>query len=247
MTKTTGAVLAAAAFWPWLLGCDKSVAIDIQPRLSLDDLTPGLSEPENAYHLLDNRATVGRFACGLAIARFESIGTAFAPHLELSDIEPAEQAYWIEAFRGVSSIREMVFFSSISSENGRRDPESLCAVARRHHAPLLLIYTSNRYGPNTAQVLGVLYDVESVTPIATLHSAARFVNESGVETAPEGEDDDLRDSNALYQAARAFENHSRICMTALIALDSPSPTKQPHDWDKPWPERWWVPKVIKAK
>ncbi len=247
MPRLTLVTLAAAVFLPWLLGCHGSQTVRVQPRLSMDDLVPGLGPVDNTHLLLSREPTVGRFTCSLAIARFDSRGETFHPQLELSDIPPAEQAHWVEAFRGVSDIREMVFLSRISSQNGRRDPESLCAVARRFGAPLLLIYTPNRHGPNTAQVLGVLYDVATTRPIATLHAGARFVDDNGRETAPEHIRGDRRDWDARYQAARAFEKHAQACLTELVLLDSPPPTTQPHEWQKPWPERWWVPKVIKTK
>ena len=247
MPRFSCVMLAAAGFLPWMLGCHSPETVRVQPRLSLDDLVSGLDPIDNSHLLLSREPTVGRFTCSLAIAKFDSRGESFQPQLELSDIPPAEQAQWVEAFRGISDIREMVFLTHLSSENGRRDPQALCGVARRFGAPLLLIYTPNRHGQNTAQVLGVLYDVAKTRPIATLHAGARFVDDDGRETAPEHLRGDLRDWDACYQAARAFEKHAQDCLNELVMLDSPPATTQPHEWRKPWPERWWVPKVIKKK
>lgn len=221
--------------------------MSVQPRITQDDLAPGLDAPNNAHLLLSREATLGRFACGLAIARFDTRGDGFEPDLQVSDISPAEQARWNETFRGTASVRELIFLSRISSDDGRRDPTALCMVAERLGAPLLLIYSPNRHGPNTAQVLGVLYEVRDARPIATLHAAARFVDAGGAETPPERRFGDQRESDARYQAARAFEKHTLSCLMDLIALDSRPATTQPHDWQKPWPERWWVPEVIKRK
>lgn len=245
--KSVCAVLASAALLPWLLGCRSPSVVRVQARITQDDLAPGLDAPQDAHLLLDRAATSGRFACGLAIAKFNTRGEGFEPDLQLSDISPGEQARWDETFRGIASIRELIFLSRISSHGGRRDPTALCMVARRLGAPLLLIYSPNRHGPNTAQVLGVLYEVRDARPIATLHAAARFVDQEGNETPPEDKLGDQRQWDARYQAARAFEQHALSCLLDLVELDSTPATTQPHDWQKPWPERWWVPQVIKRK
>ena len=245
--KSVCAVLAAAALLPWLLGCRSRSVVRVQARITQDDLAAGLDAPNNAHLLLDHAVTVGRFACGLAIAKFDPRGEGFEPDLQLSDISPAEQARWDETFRGIASIRELIFLSRTSSQGGRRDPTALCMVARRLGAPLLLIYSPNRHGPNTAQVLGVLYEARDARPIATLHAAARFVDRQGNETPPERRFGDQRERDAGYQAARAFERHALSCLFDLVDLDSTPATTQPHDWQKPWPERWWVPQVIKRK
>jgi hypothetical protein len=117
---------------------------------------------------------------------------------------------------------------------------------------LLLIYSANRYGPNSAQQLGVLYDTIRVEPIASLHASATFLDEDAhgdepVETSPDEKRGDHRDWDAVYQSARWFESHTLAAIRELIELDNALPTTQPHRWNADAQGRWWVPRVIKEK
>ena len=65
----------------------------------------------------------------------------------------------------------------------RPGPDTLRAAAAARNATLMLLYAPNRYGPNSAQVLGVLYDVPSGQPLATLHASATLLDEEGEEVS----------------------------------------------------------------
>ena len=224
--------------WP---GCaEKPVEVTYDPPLEMSALAPALPAPDNAYMMLNSVETAGRFACPLAVAKLANDPLAGTRELTLQTTCPEEEAQWTERFRGVSAIRELVFLRPLDIKTYISQYTGLFAAARRLDVPLLLVYAPNGYGPNSAQVLGVLYDTATEQPLATLHAAARYLNEEGLETSPDFEKGDHRDTDARYRAQRAFEGHALACVRDLIEHDAPSPTTQPHRWQKPLIERWWL-------
>jgi len=229
-----------------LFGCQRPSGLTCEPRLELDQLVPGLQTPDNSYLLLTDGQTRGRFACGLAIAKFVPADNDAA--LELAALKPIEQAYWTERLTGVSAVRELVFLSPINTRSGGQSADALCAVAERLDAALLLVYAPNRFGPNSAQVLGVLYDVQHRRPIAALHTSAQILEDDGEEESPAEKRGDRRDTDAAYRAPRDFESQTLACVLELVSRDSPTPTTQPHRWQTPdFDERWWIPTWIKVR
>jgi len=237
MRSASPLVLAAL-----VLGCRQPAATTYEPRMDLDDLVPGLDSPSNGYLLLTDEKTQGRFACGLAIAKFAPVNGE-GP-LQLTPVKANEQAYWTEQLTGVSAVRDLAFLTPISTRPDGQAPAALCALAGRLNASLLLIYAPNRFAPNAAQVFGVLYDVERRSPIATLHTSIEFDEESGIAEPPDDEQGDHRDIDAAYQAPRAFEEQTLACLRELTTRDAFLPTTQPHKWQTR--DRWWIPTKIKT-
>ena len=222
------------------LGCHGRPPAAYEPPLDLAQLAPGLQPPDNSFCLLADVHTEGRFACPLAIAKFLPQGPENDRQLVLQSPLPEEEAYWTEQVRGVSAIREVVFLRPISVRPEETSLAQLCATAQRLGAPLLLVHVPNRVGPNSARVLGVMYDTASAQPLATLHASSTILNQKGQEVAPDRQRGDHRRTDAQYQAQRAFEGHALACLREMIHLDSPSPTTQPHSWQLPLAERWWI-------
>jgi hypothetical protein len=221
-----------------MLGCAAQPPGVCERRIHMQELAVDVPPVDNGYRLLAQERTHGRFACSLAIAKLapgEEVGT-----VNLVELAPAEEAYWTDAVCGVSEVRDLQFLSPISVRPDEPDTETLCAAAAAREATLLLLYVSNRYGPNSAQVLGVLYDVPSCQPIASLHASASFLNEQGEEVSPDKRFGDHRETDASFQASRAYEKHLLSCLGELIHNDSPPPTTQPHRWSTPPSERWWL-------
>ncbi len=221
-------------------GCARHTPVTCEPRLLLKDLATDLPTPANTFVMLSEERTVGRFACALAIAKFAPPPDASPAPLVLVEPRPAEQAFWGEQMRGVSAIREVLFLTPRGQKPEPPDTENLCATAARINAPLLLVYAPNGLGPNSAQVLGVLYDVTQRRPLATLHASAEFRDREGAETSPDRLRGDHRDRDARFQAQRAFEQHVLACLRELIHADAPPTTTQPHKWHQPLVERWWL-------
>jgi len=236
------AVVAIPLAWATLLLCGCAARPPVVPerRIEMRELAADLQPVENDYRLLVREQTLGRFGCGLAIGKLAAGGQAGT--MTLVQPAPAEEARWANAVCGLSPLRDLQFLSPVSLRPREPDAEALCAAADALGASLLLLYAPNRYGPNSAQVLGVLYETDTRRPIAALHASASFLDEQGVEVAPDKERGDRREVDAQYQASRAFEHHLLRCLDELIRSDSPAPTTEPHRWATPPAQRWWLPR-----
>lgn len=264
------ALLLGAALLAATAGChnDERTFVAYEPQLRMSDLAAGVSGRENAFEILQNGSTIGRFPCGIAVARLAptSAGVGLAADSDGAAVEAAiepvmatvevlsnEQSRWAEAFRGCAEVRELVFLAPVTMKGRDGGIGGLCSAARRMGASLLLVYSANRYGPNSAQRLGILYDAVREQPIATLHASATFLDEPDDddeeprEVSPDEMRGDHRDWDAVYQAARAFEAHALAAVRELIELDNALPSTQPHRWQADPQGRWWVPRVIKEK
>ncbi len=224
-----------------LLGCAPEVPRVYERQMQIRELAADVGPVDNAFRLQVFEETRGRFACSLAIAKL--VPNNEAGVVKLVKMTPAEEAWWVEAVRGITPLSDLQFLSPISVVPEKARTDTLCAAAADRAATLLMLYAPNRYGPNSAQVLGVIFDVASCQPIATLHSSANFIlGEEGEEIPPEDEIGDHRDEDACFQALRTYEQHLLSCLGELIQHDSPSPTTQPHHWQTPPSQRWWLPR-----
>lgn len=225
-------VIASAVGLLCLVGCATHHAPTFERPVAFSELASGLPTPTNDFQLVSHQASVGRFACGLALAKLTVPPTAGQP-LQLVASESTEQAWWTEQLRGVTAIRELIFLRPTAIRGDGEGIPALCAAARTMAAPLLLVYVPNHTAPYSAQVLGVIYDAETEQPLATLHAAAK-------DTAGAAENDDDELDAAPLLAARQFERNTLGCLSELTRQDSASPTTQPHQWQQPLIERWWL-------
>jgi len=225
--------------WP---GCaDDRHVVCYEPPVSLEDLAPGLPVGQNQFQLLADESTVGRFACALAIGKYVPPVPDDGGPLRFVALTPAEQAWWTEQMRGVTAIRELVFLRPISARPDGQSVAALCAAAARLQASLVLLYAPGGLGPNSAEVVGVLYEAATRKPLATFHTALAIPDEEGRQQNPSGLPGDHREDDARYQAQRQFERQVLACLRELIVRDQPPATTQPHKWEKPLIERWWLP------
>lgn len=223
-----------------LPGCASKAPRVYERQMQMRELAADVAPVDNAYRLDLVEATRGRFACSLAIAKLVPANEAGS--VNLVKMTPAEEAYWVSAVCGLVELSDLQFLSPLSVVPDKPDTDTLCAAAAARNATLMLLYAPNRHGPNSAQVLGVLYDVATGRPLAALHASASFLDEEGQETSVDEETTDQRDNDAYYQASRAYEQHLIGCLGQLIRNDSAAPTTQPHRWETPPAQRWWVPK-----
>jgi hypothetical protein len=223
-----------------LSGCRERHAVSYDTPVRMDDLAPGLSAPENSFVLLTDTHTAGRFACRIAVAKFVPAANDAPEKLTFVPLQRHEQAYWTEQMRGVAAVQEFIFFRPRSTKPEGQSLTALCETAERLEAPLLLVYVASGFGPNSARVLGVLYDSATRQPIATLGASSRILDRKGEEVSPNPERGDHRNQDARYLAQRAFEEHALACLRELIHRDSHPTTTQPHKWNQPFIERWWV-------
>jgi hypothetical protein len=223
----------------WLGGCHERKQVVYVP-LDMSQLAAGLPAGDDDFVLLIDQPTRGRFGCPLAIAKLTAGGGETADPLVLTDLHSNEQAYWAEQMRGVAAIQKLVFLRPRSIRPEEQSIATLCETAGRLGAPLLLLYAPRQVGPNSAQVLGALYDTSSQQALATVHSAVHLLDEEGEEVSPDDEPGDHRDQDAGYQAQRKFESHTLACLRELIHRDRRPATTQPHKWSQPYLQRWWL-------
>ncbi len=222
-----------------LLGCAPDAPRVYERQLQMRELAADVAPVDNTYRLDVIDDTQGRFACSLAIAK---LVPSEADAVNLVKMTPAEEARWVNAFCGFTELRDLQFLSPLSVIPEAPGTGSLRAAAAAREASLMLLYAPNRYGPNSAQVLGVLYDVPSGRPLAALHASAKYLDQDGEEVSVDRETGDLRDHDAAYQASRAYEQHLVHCLGEMIRHDSAAPTTQPHRWETPPAQRWWLPR-----
>jgi hypothetical protein len=223
-----------------LAGCASDVPRVYERQLQMRELAADVAPVDNAYRLDVTEETRGRFACSLAIAKLAPADEAGS--VSLVEMTPAEEAHWVNAVCGFTELRDLQFLSPLSVVPDVPATGTLRAAAAARNASLMLLYAPNRYGPNSAQVLGVLYDVTSDRPLAALHASASFLNEEGEEVSVDLETSDQRDRDAYYQASRAYEQHVVACLGELVRHDAAAPATQPHRWETPPSQRWWLPK-----
>ena len=247
MRHTIAAALTTASVVVLWLSCHRSPHATYEPRIEMADLGAGLETPDNGHLLLTKTSTQRRFGCGLAVAKLVPICDDNGRRLELVLPQPNEEAYWTEQMRGVPELRDLLFLSPLDMRSAGQGLDGLYVAAARLGAALLLTYAPNRFDANSAQVLGVLYDVKARTALATLGTSAQFVGEDGEQISPARKRGDHRQIDAAFQASRAFEGQTLTCLRELISRDSPPPTTQPHRWQAARPDRWWLPTVIKER
>ncbi len=225
-----------------LVGCHERRQIATYgPPLNMSELAAGLPTPDNDYALLVDQQTTGRFGCPLAIAKLMAgAGVDSGDRLVLTDLHSNEEAYWTEQMRGVAAIQKLIFLRPRSIRPEEQTLATLCDTAERLGAPLLLMYAPRQLGHNTAHVLGVLYEAQSQRPLATVRATARLLDEEGEEVSPNDEPGDHREQDAGYQAQRNFESYTLTCLRELIHRDARPATTQPHKWNQPYLQRWWM-------
>ena len=232
-------LLLAAAWLP--CGCHHPhTRLAVEPTVRMEDLVSGLPMPDGGYVLLTDESSTGRFACPLALAKLIPRVGEGAPELLFVAFEPHEEAYWEEGMRGVLALRDLQFLRPVSIRPEGQSVTAMCDGALRLGAPLLLIYVPNQLGPNSARVLGALYDTQTRVALATLCASSRVLNDDNEEVSPAKKRGDQRAQDAHYQAQRAFERQALACLTALIHRDTRPTTIQPNKWDQPFLERWWL-------
>jgi len=158
--------------------------------------------------------------------------------LQVAVMSPADQGRWVEAFRGLSFIRDLRFLSPIDLKAQGGGLPGIFAAARRAQGGLLLTYSANRCGPNSERIVGTIYAVDSGRPLVQLQSYMQFLNEEGLECAVDEERGDHRDQDAIYQTAREFEGRCVNAVRELARRSPPVDTTVPHRWIPLYPYCW---------
>jgi hypothetical protein len=209
------------------------------PRITFADLAPGLTPPTGDFALLADIHTEGRFSCSLAIAKLAPQAGAAQP-LTFVAVPRNEQAYWLEQMVGVEALRDVQFLRPITTRPEGQELAALCAAARKLKAPLLLVYAQDFADAHGAEIWGVLYEAGGGRALATLHASQQAASVDPNAPPLDSLPGDHRSIDPRFQAQRTFEAHTLACLRDLIHRDQPPATTQPHRWQTPVIERWWI-------
>jgi len=246
MARAVGIGLPIALLLTLLGGCHSPPASRYEPRLTMDRLVAGVEPPEDTFTLLVERETKSRFPCSLVIGKLTVSRADPTGPLVLLEMTPADEALWSEAFRGLAAVRDLLFLRPRNAvPSDEPDVDALLDAAQRLGAPLLLLHVVNRFAPNSAQVLGVLYDVPERHPLATIRTVGQYLDEDGEEEPPEKGRGDQRETDARYQAIRQFERQVVACLRAQIRMDRPPPKPEPHRWTPLYLYDWIGPVLVR--
>lgn len=208
----------------------------------MTDLASGAHKPDNGYEFLQSEQTQGRFACRVAIAAYAPIEDQNGLQLRLSDTKPDDQACWVEAFRGVNEIRDLVFLTPTYMRNFAPGRMGACEAAANLGAPLLFTFSTARDRLNAAEAIGVLYDTATCKILATLHGNAALPPKY---EKPDDQNEDYVIAEDLKRAAlQDLQAHALACIQTLVQRDRRPTTKQPHYWTPPAMRIWRVPVTI---
>jgi hypothetical protein len=234
-----------------------------EEQLVVADLAAGIDDPDNDCVVLVTGSCGVRFPATLAIAELSAIAAKGGPEtdaakpasdsvspahpyanappdcgFQLRAVSPADQGRWVEAFRGVVSIRDLRFLSPVDLKCRGECLPALVSAAQRAGAGLLLTYAPNRCGPNSARSPGIIYGVQARQPVAKLQAQMQFLNDEGVECAVDDQPGDYREEDAVFQTAREFERRCVACICELARQTPTDTTLQPHRWIPLYPYCW---------
>ena len=202
------------------------------PRVLWGDIaTEPVPTPIEGFVVSDKHPTSGLFPASLAVTRV----AVAEDETRVLGVRPIlfadprnEFLQWNLAVNDQMAVSEIFPIGPSSVGGGPVDPEQVLATFRALGARLGLVYAVNELSENETEILGILYDVEAVQPLATMHSRA-----TSTAPAKELEKQDLdrweNDSKAL--ARRDFEKSIRTCIHQLIVHDEPPTTARKAGWD----------------
>jgi hypothetical protein len=194
-----------------------------------------MPEVSNAYRLLQSEPTQGLFPAAIAVTRvsrekLDEFDSSEPPGPRISVHPRNETLRFNSAFDDLMAVAEVFPITQRTLGGGEAVPAQILAAYRALDARLGLIYAVNDLSPAETEVLAVLYNVRSGTPLACYHCSAMSL------APPEGEGSKDQavnpwktDSRAL--ARRAFERLVHASLRELILRDEPAPLEDRSGWE----------------
>lgn len=242
----TGRVITVSRFaLPLLLampfGCASRKAETLwvaPPRVEWSDLSHEAIEPAaDDYRILLSANTTGLFPAAMAVTRM-------AVDLSCEDQrrEPVlltdprnEFLQWNSALDDKMAVSEVFPIFERDLGGNPAKPDQIVSAFRALNARLGLIYAVNELSPTETETMGVLYDVRSASPIATLHArAASLCTPQGCRKSNQF---DLWKTDSRALARNKFEQSLRTCIRRLIAQDRPAELESSEGWRGVMPAR----------
>lgn len=237
MPRVVGPLIGLIALTLLGNGCaDEPEIVLYSPPVQLTDFSDPLPLPEEGFLLLQDSDTTGRFSCAMALVKIEALAEEIDFEIQVAPFSMNEQAYWTETYRGINGITDLVFIGPTTVKAAPRPLSVLCDAASGHGAQLLLAYAPAQIGPNSAHLVGVMYDTERCAALATFRETLTLRNGEGDEITAEElsleRELPRREVDAYYIASRRFEDATLMLMRELLLMDSPG-ERQDQRWGPP--------------
>lgn len=186
--------------------------------------------PVNGYVRLGDSSSVGRFPSSVAVTRLSIQGSDTESGIRRPYIAPKpknEFLMWNSAFDEQMAVSEVFPIAQRDLGGGKAVPRQIVAAFRALHAKLGLVYATNYLTETETEMIGVLYETDTVTPLAIFHARA-----SSIPVAKEKRKEPVNlwkhDSRALVRSK--FETLVCTCMRELVLADTPEKVDVPAGW-----------------
>ncbi len=191
---------------------------------------------DNQYVIHQQRKTVGRFPCSMAVMRVtselsENLEDGADPQLVL-DVPPTIKAVpWTELFDNVPVVKNVKVMGRPSVPFEQVSVTELVRAARAQHARLLFVYGQSDLPANLVRMVGAMYDTETQELLATVR--AQVEPTPGLPTPRDRVKQDKRHEDPECLTAEKFQALVLRCAYELYQQDTPATTTQPNPWDRP--------------
>ncbi len=201
------------------------------PRVSWEHIaTRAVAAAPNSYRIIQQSPTTGLFPAGAAVTRVALTSNGVEQLSPGLHADPRNEFLrWNSVFDDQMAISEVFPIDQRDLGGGPAVPEQIVAAFRALRARIGLIYAVNELSPTTSEMFGVLYDVTTGDPVASIHAQA--------ETLPMPEDvkkpDDpyhLWKTDARALVRQRFAELAHACVRELILNDQPARTEPPPGW-----------------
>lgn len=182
-------------------------------------------------HRLDTAPSVGRFPAGFSVVRVSAIldNTSGARCLKTAFIPDDQAAFWNQLFDTLPPIRETTILRDLGIHPRGAKWQDFLRESLRLKCNLCLLYARVDDDAGNAELLGVLWDASSGTPIATYRIGLDY-DEDTLEAC---EEHDHRGSPLCQPEVHAqgeLRLMVRDTLWDLVGHDQRNPTTQPSPW-----------------
>lgn len=201
------------------------------PRVTWDFVNEDdLRLMEDGFEVLGPTTSKGRFPASLAVSRVairpgEEGESEWVPYIPATPRN--ENLQWNAAFDDLMAVSEVFPVSQRNLGGGPASPEQIVAACHALNAQLALIFALNPLNEFQTDMIGVLYETDTASPIALFHA-----RESSVplpEGMPPNEVDPWTHASEALVRAR-FENHVFHCVRKMILNDQSEMVDAPNGW-----------------
>ncbi len=201
-----------------------------RPPVHWDDIaTEPVPFVENGYRIIQPDPTKGLFPAAIGVTRVAAVlpqDEASTRRLRLVRDPRNEFLMWNSSFDDQMAISEVFPLALRDLGGAEVNASQIIAANRALKAQVALLYAVNELSETQTEMLGTLYDTQTVQPVAAFHAQAE-----SIPPREESEDpNDLweTDSKALVRAK--FEHFVYACVRELILRDEPSAVEAPTGW-----------------